>query len=66
MYEIEDNPDAKGLAFLINPKSKDCVTYFKTAPYSHSRHSPEQYSMSIILYRGKHHIPLLLQQLTAA
>ena len=33
MYEIgktEDNPDAKGLAFLIHPKIKDCVADFKT------------------------------------
>ena len=33
MYEIgkiEDNPDAKGLAFLIHPKIKHCVTDFKT------------------------------------
>ena len=33
MYEIgetEDNPDAKGLAFLIHPKIKDCVTDFRT------------------------------------
>ena len=33
MYEkdnTEDNPDAKGLAFLIHPKIKDCVTDFKT------------------------------------
>ena len=33
MYEIsktEDNPSAKGLAFLIYPKIKDCVTHFKT------------------------------------
>ena len=33
MYEIgktEDNPDVKGLAFLIHPKHKDCVTDFKT------------------------------------
>ena len=33
MYEIgktEDNPDAKGLAFLIHPKIKDCVTDFQT------------------------------------
>ena len=33
MYEIdktEDNPNAKGLAFLIHPKIKDCVTDFKT------------------------------------
>ena len=33
MYEMgktEDNPDAKGLAFLIHPKIKDCVTDFKT------------------------------------
>ena len=33
MYEIgktEDNPDAKGLAFLIHPNIKDCVTDFKT------------------------------------
>ena len=32
MYEIgktEDNPDAKGLAFLIHPKIKNCVTAFK-------------------------------------
>ena len=26
----EDNPDAKGLAFLIHPQIKDCVTDFKT------------------------------------
>ena len=33
MYEIgktEDSPDAKGLAYLIHPKIKDCVTDFKT------------------------------------
>ena len=33
MYETgktEDNPNAKGLAFLIHPKIKDCVTDFKT------------------------------------
>ena len=33
IYEIgktEDNPDAKGLAFLIHPKIKDCVIDFKT------------------------------------
>ena len=33
LYEIsktEDNPDAKGLAFLIHPKTKDCVTDFNT------------------------------------
>ena len=33
MYEIgktEDNHYAKGLAFLIHPKIKDCVTDFKT------------------------------------
>ena len=33
MYEIgktEDNPDAKGLAFSLHPKIKDCVTDFKT------------------------------------
>ena len=33
MYEIgktEDNPDAKGFAFLIHPKNEDCVTDFKT------------------------------------
>ena len=33
MYEIdktEDNHDAKGMAFLIHPKSKDCPTDFKT------------------------------------
>ena len=33
MYEIvktEDNPDAKGLAFLIHPKNKDNVIDFKT------------------------------------
>ena len=33
MYEIgktEDSPDAKGLAFLIHPNIKDCVTDFKT------------------------------------
>ena len=32
MYGIsktEDNPKAKGLAFLIHPKIKDCVTDFK-------------------------------------
>ena len=32
MYEIgktEDNPDSKGLPFLMHPKNKDCVTYFK-------------------------------------
>ena len=28
--KTEDNPDAKGLAFLIHPKIKDCVTDFKT------------------------------------
>ena len=33
MYETgktEGNPDAKGLAFLIHPKIKDCVSDFKT------------------------------------
>ena len=33
MYEIgktEENPDAKGLAFLIHLKITDCVTDFKT------------------------------------
>ena len=33
MYEIgkaEDNPNAKGLAFLKHPKIKDCVTDIKT------------------------------------
>ena len=33
MYEIgktEDNPDVKGLAFLVHPKIKDCVNDFKT------------------------------------
>ena len=33
MYEIgktEDNPDVKGLAFLIHSKINDCVTDFKT------------------------------------
>ena len=33
MYEIGktgDNPDAKGLSFLMHPKIKDCVTDFKT------------------------------------
>ena len=33
MYEIgktEDNHDAKGLAFLIHPRIKICVTNFKT------------------------------------
>ena len=33
MYEIgktEDNPDVKGLAFVIHPNMKDCATYFKT------------------------------------
>ena len=33
MYEIgktQDNPDAKGLAFIMHPKIKDCVTQFKT------------------------------------
>ena len=33
IYEIgktEDNPDAKGLEFLVHPKIKDCVTNFKT------------------------------------
>ena len=28
--KTEENPDAKGLAFLIHPKIKDCVTDFKT------------------------------------
>ena len=28
--KTEDNPDAKGLAFLIHPKLKDRVTDFKT------------------------------------
>ena len=28
--KIEDNPDTKGLAFLIHPKIKDCVADFKT------------------------------------
>ena len=34
MYETgktEDNPDAKGLAFLIHSKMKDCVTDVKTS-----------------------------------
>ena len=33
MYEMgktEDSPDAKGLALLVHPKIKDCVTDFKT------------------------------------
>ena len=30
MGKTEDNPDAKGLAFLIHPKMKDCVIDFKT------------------------------------
>ena len=33
MYEMgktEDKPDAKGLALLMHPKIKDCVTDFKT------------------------------------
>ena len=33
MYKIgktEDNPDAKGMAFVIHLKIKDCVTDFKT------------------------------------
>ena len=33
MYEIgktEDNPSAKGLALLIHPKIRDCVSDFKT------------------------------------
>ena len=33
MYEIrkrEDNPDTKGLPFLIHPKIEDCVTDFST------------------------------------
>ena len=32
--KTDDNPDAKGLAILIHPKVKDCVTDFKT--YSNS------------------------------
>ena len=33
MHEIaktDDHPDAKGLAFQILPKIKDCITDFKT------------------------------------
>ena len=39
MYEIgktEDNPNPRGLTFLIHSKIKDCVTDFKTYSFKES------------------------------
>ena len=46
--KTEDNPDAKGLAFLIHSKFKDCITDSKT--YSNRVNKMEIYKEKIQLH----------------